>query len=94
MRRTRKGKYVALALAASLVFSVLAGSSTQPAAAKEDSEEVVMGRYVEEEVKLPGSGCLNVERLCFLEGQKLRVLYRDSNYMPFLADSADQGKKL
>lgn len=92
MRRTRKGKYVALALAASLVFSVLAGSSTQPAAAKEDSEEVVMGRYVEEEVKLPGSGCLNVERLCFLEGQKLRVLYRDSNYMPFLADSADQGK--
>ena len=56
MRKEREKENMSpLALAASLVFSVLAGSSTQPAAAKEDSEEVVMGRYVEEEVKLPGA---------------------------------------
>lgn len=87
-----KRKYAALILSALLSLSTLVGSGAQLAKAEKASEEVVMGRYVEEELKLPGNGCLNVERLCFLENKKLRVLYRDSAYMPFLADSADYGK--
>ncbi|WP_418419535.1 extracellular solute-binding protein [Blautia sp.] len=55
-------------------------------------KEAAAGRYMENEISLPETGCVSVEDICFLEDGTFRAVYRDQDALLKIADSRDKGK--
>lgn len=54
-------------------------------------KEAAAGRYMENEISLPETGCVSVEDICFLEDGTFRAVYRDQDALLKIADSRDGG---
>lgn len=55
-----------------------------------ESEEKAMGRYLEEDLKLP-EDCASLESIQMLKNGSLRICYRNQDYNMCYADSGDRG---
>ncbi len=100
MRYHKWKRKAALAAAAFAAFSGLgfAGcgnaaqtDSSEAADSGENTEDEVMGRYLEEDVTVP-EDCEDICSMKFLEDGTLRLCYYDEDFSAVYADSKDQGQ--